>query len=237
MAQICPALVLSPVSFPCHHGVYPSWKHAFSSAVPRRRASGSPLWYSRVERDNVSGKEITLLHARLATHRRAFLAQCVRAATFLVVGDATMKFSPYPARADRTGKYSTKLTAKKRYIPRIVNGFEALRSLGTGITKDGWQVNDEWKAQAQLFLDGPAGDMKYALPLFASSYFSDGNRVGPVEKQLKKIEDNLFTALQDLGNAVRSSNSSRIASSYRRAADIANEYIETAKLTAEVPLL
>mmetsp|Transcript_9040 Transcript_9040/g.18272 ORF Transcript_9040/g.18272 Transcript_9040/m.18272 type:complete len:88 (+) Transcript_9040:124-387(+) len=39
-------------------------------------------------------------------------------------GLAWVLFPVGPALADRTGKYSTKLTAKRRYVPRIARGAE-----------------------------------------------------------------------------------------------------------------
>ena len=40
-----------------------------------------------------------------------------------------------PAWRGSTGKYSTKQTAKKRYLPRVKRGVAAFEALGTTLTK------------------------------------------------------------------------------------------------------
>jgi hypothetical protein len=40
----------------------------------------------------------------------------------LTTATTTITFSPIDALADSTGKFSTKATAKKRYLPRIKKG-------------------------------------------------------------------------------------------------------------------
>lgn len=207
------------------------------SCPPRIKRHRYFEWFMKfhTEHDPVESLSIHQLPAQ--THRRAFIRHFMKFATVAVLGANIGVVRPPIVRADRTGKYSTKLTAKRRYIPRIVSGFESLRNLGTGITESGWTASDEWIAQARLFLDGPAADMKSAMPLFASSYFSDGNKIGPVERKLKEIETEFFAAFNDIREAINSNNSSNTVSAYQRAVERGNEYIETAKLSTDIPLL
>lgn len=97
---------------------------------------------------------------------------------------------PLPSLADRTGKYSTKLTAKRRYLPRIAAGFAALRALDVASP-----------TAVRAFVDGPAADLRFAMPLFSTTFFSEGNRIGEKERVLKSVEGRFFQAVDGLGKA------------------------------------
>lgn len=86
---------------------------------------------------------------------------------------------PLPALADRTGRYSTKLTAKRRYAPRIISGATA------------------------LFRDGPVDltivdDLVTAMALFGTTYFSEGNRISERERELMSDVELAKTALKTI---------------------------------------
>lgn len=88
---------------------------------------------------------------------------------------------------------STKLTAKRRYIPRIAAGVAALRALRI--------AGDGWEGEVRGFVEGPAADLKFAMPLFATTFFSEGNRIGEKEKLLKAVEDRFFAAVEVMRKA------------------------------------
>lgn len=96
--------------------------------------------------------------------------------------------SPLPARADRTGKYSTKLTAKRRYLPRIKRGILSISNLSPGFDVSNFDVAEQ-------------NDLLSALRLFASAYFSEGNRIGAREKFLLQSVAQLSDALASLREA------------------------------------
>lgn len=86
---------------------------------------------------------------------------------------------PLPAFADRTGRYSTKLTAKRRYAPRIISGATA------------------------LFRDAPVDltvvdDLLTAMALFGTTYFSEGNRISERERELSSAVERAQSALKTI---------------------------------------
>lgn len=157
----------------------------------------------------------------LAVSRRGF-AELAAAAVGAVL-------APGAARADRTGKFSTKLTAKRRYLPRIRRGFEALAAVRVGVAG--------WETAVLAFVAGPEGDLKSALELFATTYFSEGNRIGAVERTLKDCEDVLYGALARLEVAAKDGDVDAAEGAYALAVRSANTYITTAKISDSVPLL
>jgi len=102
-----------------------------------------------------------------------------------------------PALADRTGKFSTKLTAKRRYLPRIDKGRKALLELQSLLSNE----SGEWRNAATSFAEGPGDDMKSALVLFATTYFSEGNKIGEIERKLQEEVDAMYKHLSALQKA------------------------------------
>lgn len=89
---------------------------------------------------------------------------------YIIFGGVVLKGSS-PAHADRTGKYSTKLTAKRRYLPRIARGVRLINANNT----------DAYINVSEDFVT--------ALQLFGTTYFAEGNRIGPLEKELSEIAE------------------------------------------------
>jgi hypothetical protein len=152
--------------------------------------------------------------------RRAFAAAAVAAAVALVIGVR-------PASADRTGKFSTKLTSKRRYLPRIASGFDALT--GAGAALDSGSAG--WEGVVTRAVSGPgAEDLMTALSLYGTMQFSEGNRIGAVERKLKEIEDVLFVALSTLKAAAGRSDLAASRTAYKTVRDAGNEYADVAKI-------
>lgn len=131
------------------------------------------------------------------------------------------------ARADRTGKYSTKLTAKRRYLPRIGKGLRALRDADPQTASD--------LTSAVAAYDNRRSDFLSALSLFGTSYFAEGNRIGATEKTLKDCVDQLSTASENLVRAANSGNVSAAKDSYSAAMAAVQRYVTTAKLEEIAP--
>jgi hypothetical protein len=153
------------------------------------------------------------------TSRRSF------AAAMLVATLAQLTAGP--ARADRTGKFSTKLTSKRRYLPRIESGFEALR--GAGAALDAGATG--WEGNVARVASGPiADDLMTALALYGTMQFSEGNRIGAVERRLKEIEDTLTSALAVLKISTGRGDLLASRTAYKKVQDIGNDYAKEAKI-------
>lgn len=134
---------------------------------------------------------------------------------------------PEPTRADRTGKYSTKLTAKRRYLPRIGKGLRALHDANPQNAKD-------WSSVITAF-DERRSDFLSALKLFGTSYFAEGNRIGATEKALKHYVDDLSAASENLVRAANVGDLLAAKDAYFAAKKAAEQYITTAKLEEIAP--
>lgn len=134
---------------------------------------------------------------------------------------------PEPARADRTGKYSTKLTAKRRYLPRIGKGLQALHDADP-------QNGQDWSSVVTAY-DKRRSDFLSALKLFGTSYFAEGNRIGAIEKALKHCVDELSISSENLVRAANAGNLSAAKEAYLAAKKAAEQYITTAKLEEIAP--
>lgn len=134
--------------------------------------------------------------------------------------------APLPASADRTGKYSTKLTAKRRYLPRINRGLGLLR--GISPSDDGWKDNiGEFAAIRD--------DLVSALRLFGTSFFAEGNRIGPTERALKEFADELDKAAKQLIRAADTGDRKAAGPAYEALMRAANSYADAAKLQELLP--
>lgn len=79
--------------------------------------------------------------------------------------------APSAAHADRTGKFSSRLTARRRYLPRIIAGSAAVVAAAAGET--------DARTVASIMFDlGPA------LHLFASAGFGEGAAAQPTLRAL-----------------------------------------------------
>ncbi|CAN8069127.1 unnamed protein product, partial [Agarophyton chilense] len=99
------------------------------------------------------------------------------------------------AHADRTGRYSTKLTAKRRYVARITRGMQHILTAD----KDDDKSDDEPRAPDAALID----DTLVAMQLFGTTYFSEGNRIGERERELKRAVSDARAALDAILRARR----------------------------------
>lgn len=132
----------------------------------------------------------------------------VRAATIAVATVAVNSTAVPPAKADRTGKYSTKLTAKRRYLPRIARGLRYLKA------KDA----DAYTRVSEDFVT--------ALQLFGTSYYAEGNRIGPLERQLTEIAERIDEQTQTFVTGGSSSSTMALDSLLV----LVEEYVDVAKM-------
>ena len=80
---------------------------------------------------------------------------------FLLGGSAAiMSYLPSAVKADSTGKYSTKQTAKKRYLPRVRKGVALFAALGKTLDKP---------ETIQAFYQYVEDNMATAMALYGSS--------------------------------------------------------------------
>jgi hypothetical protein len=183
---------------------------------------------SRATRANVCNAAPVTHHRKRPTTCLVAHSSTTRRALVLALAALALSRPTAPARADRTGKFSTKLTAKRRYLPRIVSGLEALRSLGAAVSQA--NMSADWTAAVAEFVAGPAKDMKPAMALFTTSYFSEGNRIGQTERQLKQVQAELYQAIDALEKASKAANEAASVAAYALAVGAANDYIATANL-------
>lgn len=160
--------------------------------------------------------------------RRDFLST----AATLVTLSGTLVAHPLAAAADRTGKYSTKLTAKRRYLPRITAGMAQLAAIGPAFADDA-----AWPSLVSQFLDSRADDMHAALDLFGTTFFSEGNKISPLERSLSESVENMYNAIAEMKKVSARSDVTATKNAYIQAVIAANKYISTAKLTETIPLI
>lgn len=131
-----------------------------------------------------------------------------------------------PVLADRTGKFSTQLTAKRRYLPRIKKGL--------GLIRGASPENETWLDGAQAF-ETARDDLTSALRLFGTSFFSEGNRISPVERALMGRADEIDTAAKDLVRAVKGKDRGAAGAAYDAILKAANSYVDESKLRELIP--
>lgn len=134
-----------------------------------------------------------------------------------------------PTLADRTGKYSTKLTAKRRYLPRIERGINALGSLNLDAKT--------WQDEIGKFADDVAPDLRTAMELFATTYFSEGNRIGGTERELAECVDEIFGAVARMKRLAQVGNLEDVRDAVRAASKGCNRYVQVAKLEDKITLI
>lgn len=139
-----------------------------------------------------------------------------------------LSFAP-PAQADRTGKYSTKLTAKRRYVPRIEKGISALSLLNVSAAN--------WQADVESFAKDEAQDLRTAMELFATMYFSEGNKIGVKERELAECVHELFKGLNQLKSAAERGDMEGAGSALSVTFRGVNRYVQIAQLEDKIKLL
>jgi len=164
------------------------------------------------------------------TPRRQFLTRIVvsLATGFVALTEFTHS---QPASADRTGKFSTKLTAKRRYLPRIELGSERLGKLKSVLDSG----SDEWKSEVNQFVNSDySKDLSSALTLFATTYFSEGNKISALEKEL---QDNIMEMNQHLEKLKKAVDIKTAQVECTAACKALNEYLITSKFSNESNLI
>lgn len=175
----------------------------------------------------------SLPHARarpVASPPRCGLAGAGASRRCFLLALALTPVAVAPALADRTGKFSTKLTAKRRYLPRISRGVAALGALVATLGSGG----GSWSPDALSFVENDAADLQTAMQLFATMYFSEGNRIGATERVLGELVDELGDNVRGIAAAARKEDRGAAVRCADRAADAANRYLDTAKVEGDV---
>lgn len=185
-------------------------KHRHSTNTTRRL--GPPSSTTLSMNDNKNYKDNTNVDTNVATNgstRRQVLQHMMRAAIIATAAVTVNGIAAVPsAKADRTGKYSTKLTAKRRYLPRIARGLRYLKA------KD---------AQAYVKV---SEDFVTALRLFGTSYYAEGNRIGPLERELTDLAERIDEQTQTF--VTKGASASTVA--LDSLLELVEQYVDVAKM-------
>ncbi|CAM9457527.1 unnamed protein product [Chrysoparadoxa australica] len=132
-----------------------------------------------------------------------------------------------PAVADSTGKLSTKLTAKRRYVPRINAAVTEFQSIEGVIAKD----PKEWKP-AKDFVAVTVPDVASALNLLGSS-FKNGEYPDATSKARQAEAAAFIAKMGDLNKALSAKNAPQALKAYGEGKGLLNKYLDG----CELPLL
>ena len=125
---------------------------------------------------------------------------------------------PIVAHADSTGKMSTKLTAKKRYLPRIVSGVAEFKALGKDLSPS---------TVATFLSDG--GDKSSSDKLVrAMNLFGLSLRKGETPDEISRTAEKLTTAFETEVNKLGKSKD--LSAQYKLATAALDKYLEFAKV-------
>mmetsp|Transcript_34417 Transcript_34417/g.44201 ORF Transcript_34417/g.44201 Transcript_34417/m.44201 type:complete len:215 (-) Transcript_34417:450-1094(-) len=108
--------------------------------------------------------------------RRNFLAKSA------VIFGASFLITPNDALADSTGKFSSKATARKRYLPRITAGIATFKTLKQPLAEGNWEPIEN-------FLGEPADDLLTAMSLYASASKKGEYPDADSRARAKEVED------------------------------------------------
>ena len=136
-----------------------------------------------------------------SSSRRQFLTTSISSAA---VTASAWQLSQHPAAADSTGKFSTKATAKKRYLPRIREGVVAWNAA---------KSSHDYKA----FTSDILPELYTALNLYGSS-LKKGEYPDAKSKALQGLASEFQAQVQLLDKAARSGQADAVAR-YMSAAD------------------
>ena len=133
-----------------------------------------------------------------------------------------VKLTPSSAHADSTGKMSTKLTARKRYLPRIKEGVSKFNALSTD------------KAVADEFFNG-SGDKKPGVDNFtrAMSLYGASLRVGETPDKISREAEQLTA---DFTKQVMKAKANPTKEALAPAAAKLKEYIAFAETHSVTPI-
>eukprot|EP00904_Undaria_pinnatifida_P012234 jgi/Undpi1/8140/HiC_scaffold_24.g10611.m1 len=141
-----------------------------------------------------------------------------------VVGGSGLSVAP--AFADSTGKYSSKATAKKRYVPRIVKFVGAFQLLKKEIANERQVIVDpKGEFFAELLPDALS-----AMVLYSSS-MKRGETPDSRSKGLKNLADEFEIACAALAKTVgKKGGAAEATSAYDKASTILEAYLKGAEL-------
>lgn len=125
-------------------------------------------------------------------------------------------FAPDVAHADSTGKFSSKMTAKKRYIPRIKSGQEEFKALSKNLNA---ASVSEYLAGEK----GPAEKLVRAMDLYGLS-LRKGEYPDDISRQAEKLTKAFEVEVKKLGS------SKDLAAQYKAANAALDNYLDFAKL-------
>ncbi|KAA8496784.1 hypothetical protein FVE85_0513 [Porphyridium purpureum] len=183
-------------------------------------------------RAHPSGLDTVRMHAQSRPHENDARSGLTRRAFVALVGSSWIAGSALqPARADRTGKFSTKLTAKRRYLPRIEKGSAALSELLVALSNESSSSQD-WHDEVNAFVKTTGEDMASAMSLFCTTYYSEGNKLSKLEKDLTEAAKSMQAHFRNMDGA--KSRASALEE-LRAAAQDLNSYISMGKL--DIPLI
>lgn len=160
-------------------------------------------------------KRQSVMSTSMVSRRQVLLTLALTAGASVLNSDS--------ARADRTGKYSTKLTAKRRYLPRIGRGLRAIERASPA------DNGSQWVQALQPVLD-LEDDFVTALKLFGTTYFQEGNRIGPVERELSANVETIEAEFKQLKSSVQAGNKENAQKAYDAISKSTQQYVDTAKI-------
>ena len=124
--------------------------------------------------------------------------------------------TPEIAHADSTGKFSSKMTAKKRYIPRIKSGQEEFRALSKSLNA----------ASVSAYLTGeksPSEKLVRAMDLYGLS-LRKGEYPDDISREAEKLTKVFEVEVKKLGSA------KDLPAQYKAASAALDKYLDFAKL-------
>ncbi|CAM9834636.1 unnamed protein product [Ectocarpus fasciculatus] len=145
------------------------------------------------------------------------------AATGLAAAGGGLGFGASPVFADSTGKYSSKATARKRYLPRIVklvNAFQALKKdIATGSASP----------KSEFFVDVLA-DSVSAMDLYGSS-MKKGETPDSKSRALQQLAQDFGSTCNSIGKSLgKKGGEGEANKAYDKASSILVKYLEGVEL-------
>ena len=120
------------------------------------------------------------------------------------------------ANADSTGKFSSKMTAKKRYLPRVIEGVNIFKSV----------INSE--QELNNFIDSELKGLARAMDLYGASL-----RKGEVPDEISREATRLTNEFNDSVIKLKTAKSGDKEKAKSEALSTLKNYLEFAKITNE----
>jgi hypothetical protein len=120
-----------------------------------------------------------------------------------------------PAAADSTGKMSTKLTARKRYLPRIKTGVTQFSALQEAPTAEG----------IKAFVEGELPGLKRAMNLYGASL-----RKGEVPDEISRDAEKLTSIFDAEAGKAATVGAGEVSAQLSKAGAALDKYVAFAKI-------